>query len=722
MTTTHTSFCRFCHAFCGIRVDVEDGRVVRVIGDKDNPMYHGYTCAKGRSLPQQHYHPDRLLHSQRRGSDGSHHPIPAEQAMDEIAERVQEILTKHGPRSIATYNGTYSFPFPAGAALGAAFMAAIGSPMSFSGGSIDQPGKGIATALHGRWAAGPQSFDESDVWVLVGANPLVSMWGGIPHFNPARRLHRARQRGLKLIVIDPRRTDCAELSALHLQPKPGEDPSILAGMVRVILEEQLHDEAFAAAEVTGVEALREAVQPYTPEYVAQRAQISADDLVSAARIFAGGRVGMVTAGTGPNMAPRGNLTEYLVLALNTICGRWVREGEIVPNPFVLLPRRNARAQVDPRAPAWGYGEKLRVRGLTDMAGGGMPTAALADEILLEGPGQVKALFSIGGNPMAAWPDQLKTRKAMDALDLNVCLDIKLSATAKLADYVIAPKLSFETEATTQPIEGLHFYGVSPSYPEPYGQYAPALVDPPAGSEVIEEWEFFYGLGQRLGLELKVGGVALDMERKPSMGDLLALMTRGSRIPLEEVKQYPHGHIFSDPSIRVEPKEEGWEERLDVGNPVMLAELQEISQEAAVDGAAYYAEEGSFSHRLVSRRMRDVYNSSGRDIPRLTRKWKYNPAFMNPDDMKDLTIDTGDLVEITSGHATILGIAESSDEIRRGAVSMAHAHGDSPEHDARVAEIGSNTGRLSNVERYYDPYSGIPRMSAIPVNVRKVKGL
>jgi anaerobic selenocysteine-containing dehydrogenase len=722
MITTHTSICRFCHAFCALKVDVEDGRVVRVIGDKDNPMYHGYSCVKGRSLPEQHYNPERLLHTQKRGSDGTHQPIPVEQAMDEIAERVQEILTKHGPRAIASYSGTFSFHYPVGAALGGAFMSAIGSRMTFSSGSIDQPGKGIASALHGRWSAGPQSFDESDVWMLVGANPVVSMWGGIPHFNPARRLHRAKQRGMKLIVIDPRRSECAQQAEIHLQPKPGEDPTILAGMLRVILEEQLHDAKFLADEVAGLEALREAVKPYTPEYVARRADIPAEDLVSAARIFATGRVGMASAGTGPNMAPRGNLTEYLVLVLNTVCGRWMRAGEVLPNPFVLLPRRQARAQAEPPVPAWGYGEKLRVRGLTNMAGGGVPTAGLADEILLEGPGQVKALFSIGGNPMAAWPDQLKTRKAMDALDLNVTLDIKLSATAKLADYVIAPKLSLETAATTLPIETIHSYGVSPSYPAPYAQYAPALVDPPAGSEVIEEWEFFYGLAQRLGLELKLNGVGLDMERKPTMDDLLGITTRGSRIPLEEVKKYPHGHIFADPSILVEPKEDGWEERLDIGNTVMMSELQEISQEPAVAGAAYYEEEGDFSHRMVSLRMNDVYNSSGRDIPKLLRKWKYNPAFMNPADMKDMALKKGDLVEISSHHASILGIAEGADEVRRGAISMAHAFGDGPEHDSKVQEIGSNTGRLSSVERYYDPYSGIPRMSAIPVNVRKVKGL
>jgi hypothetical protein len=157
--------------------------------------------------------------------------------------------------------------------------------------------------------------------------------------------------------------------------------------------------------------------------------IAGDDLVAAARLFASGRVGSVTAGTGPNMAPRGTLTEYLIAAIQTVCGRWLREGEPLPNPYVLLPRREARAQADPPVPSHGYGEQLRIRGLGDNAGG-MPTAALAEEILLEGDGQVRALFSVGGNPVAAWPDQLKAIEAMESLDLNVTLDIKMSATAK----------------------------------------------------------------------------------------------------------------------------------------------------------------------------------------------------------------------------------------------------------------------------------------------------
>src|ERR1700736_6531247 len=115
MKEEKSSFCRFCHAFCGIRVTVDDGRAVKVIGDVANPLYRGFTCVKGRALPQQHYNPNRLLTSMKRGRDGDYHPIAVDQAMDEIAGRLSDIVAESGPRSVALYKGTYSFMYAAGA-------------------------------------------------------------------------------------------------------------------------------------------------------------------------------------------------------------------------------------------------------------------------------------------------------------------------------------------------------------------------------------------------------------------------------------------------------------------------------------------------------------------------------------------------------------------------------------------------------------------------------
>ena len=719
MSETRLSLCRFCHAACPIEVEVENGRPVRVMGDNHNEVYFGYTCAKGRALPEQHAHPGRLLHSQKRMPDGSHRPIGSEEAMDEIAQKVEILLDRYGPRSIATYTGTYSFPYPAAPPLAIAFMDAIGSPMRFTPSTIDQPGKLVGATLHGSWQGGPHVFHESDTWLLVGANPPISKSIGVPSYNPARYIHDAVKRGMRLIVIDPRRTETAEKASIHLQARPGEDPAIIAGLLRVILSEDLIDHEFVRLNTVGLDALRAAVEPFTPEVVAYRADVPADLLVEAARVFANGERGMANAGTGPNMSPRGNLTEYLLQCLNTLCGRWRREGDAIPNPGVLLPRTVARAQPSPPRPAWGFGEKLRVRGFADTAAG-LPVSALADEILLEGEGQVRALFSIGGNPMAAWPDQRKTRAAMEALDLNVCIDIKMSGTAQLADYVIAPKLSLEVPGMSFPSETLTPFAMG--YSVPWGQYSPAIVGPPEGSDLIENWELFYGLAQRMRLPLSILSAyawteeepemrPLDMESKPTTDEIFALMTKGARIPFEEVKRHPHGAVFPDPDARVGPRDAECDAQLELANPVMLAELR------AVSATPEYVDGDAFRFRLISRRLPDVHNSAGRDIPRLVKKWRYNPAFMHPDDLAALGLATGDTVEITSSHDSILGVVEAEDRLRRGVVSMAHAFGDSPKSSQPDA-FGSNTGRLSPVDRDYDPYTGIPRMSTIPVNVER----
>ena len=733
-TDTHTSICRFCHANCGILVDVEDGRPVRVQGDPDNPAYFGFTCAKGRALPEQHGHADRLLQSQKRDEEGGYGSIPSEAAMDEIAERIAAIVAEHGPRSVALYPGTYSGPHPASIPAGVGFMLGLGSRMVFTSAAIDQPGKHVANAIHGRWLGGSHVFDESDVWMLVGNNPLISMSGGIPPSNPSKRLRDAKKRGLKLIVIDPRKAEVARFADVYLQPRPGEDSAILAAMLHVILREERYDVAFCEAHVSGFTEMAEQVAEFTPEWASQRAGVTTEEIELAARTFAGNpatgdvRSGCGVAGTGPNMSPHGNLTEYLLLVLNTVCGRWRREGDLVANPGAFLPLAIPKAQAMPPRAGWGRGESLRSRDLGNSAAG-LPTAALSDEILHEGEGGIRALICVGSNPVAAWPDQLKTVRAMESLDLLVTLDMKMSATSKFADYVIAPKLSLEVPGISVSSEAIEQTYVAHGYPEPYAQYTPAIVDPPPGADVIEEWEFFYGLSQRMGFSLTCypiraetgvlrenrSAFELDMTKRPSTDEVLDGLMNGSRIPLDEVRRHPHGKIFDDLEVRVGPADPDANARLDVGNEDMLAELASIRDAGLEDG-----QDSQFPFRLISRRLPNVYNSSGRDIAKLNGRRPYNPAFLHPDDLLSLGLSKGDVIEISSAHASILGVAEPAPEVRRGVISMAHCFGDIPETETKEAlrEIGSNTSRLVSNEDVFDPHTGIPRMSAIPVAVER----
>lgn len=709
MVETKKSFCRFCHAFCAIEVDVEENKVIEVRGDTSDPIYGGYTCIKGRHLPDQHNHPERLRTSLKRMPDGSFQPISSKQALDEIAERMGAIIEEHGPRSVATYNGTYAFCNAITLSVSRAWHAGVKSPSYYTSVTIDQPAKAIAASRHGTWLGGSQNFETADVAMLIGNNPVVSMFGGVPPFNPWKRLRDAQKRGLKLIVIDPRESDVAKRADLYLQVKPGEDPTLLAGIVRVMFEEGLVDGDFLAGNVAHVEELRQAVDSFTLDYVEERTGVAAALVERAARMFAEAQRGVASSGTGANMSPHPNLTEHFVQTLNTLCGRYLREGEVVPNPGVISPERPFTAQAMPPNPAWGKGEPSRVRGLGEVFGE-MPTAALSDEIITPGEGRVRALISVGGNPVGAWPDQLKTIEAMKHLDLNVSIDIKMSQTAKLADYVIAPKLSLERPDLTVLTDSW--------YPEPYAHYTPAMVE--AEDDVMEEWEFFWGIAHRLGTEINLPAGPLPMDKKPTTDEVLDVVAGKSRIPLDEVRAVDGGGIFEREPVRVAPKAAGTDARLDAAPPDLVEEIAEVRAQPIVEGAGYLPGE-EFSHRLISRRMREFYNSSGRDIAGLTaRDGGTNPAFMNPRDAAQHGIEDGAIIEIESSRATILGVAAFADDVPSGVISMAHSWGDVPEMDQDVRSIGGSTNRLVNNEEAYDPITGMARQSAIPVNIRPAK--
>lgn len=722
MTTragTYPSVCRFCHAGCAILVDVDDtGAAVRVRGDRDNAVYGGFTCEKGRQLPEQHRHPERLLHSMRRRADGGHEVVASDEAITAVAAQLAAIVAEHGPRSVAIYSGTCASRNPAAKPMLMAFMDAIGSPMRFDSNTIDQPGKAVAQAMLGRWGAPAHGFDDADVTLLVGGNPFVSLSGGIPTADPVRRVREARARGMQLLVIDPRRTETAAAADLHLQPIPGEDIAIVAGLIHVIIRDALHDAAFVVEHVAGFDALRDAVAPFTPDQVATRAGITAAELVDCAHRFGGPRRGVATSGTGPSLAGRGStLLEYLVMALNTICGRYLRAGEPLWNPGVLLPTMAHRAQVAGPWSASGYGEKLRVRGLTDAACG-LSTAALADEMLLEGPGQVRALICLGGNPAAAWPDHDKTVTALRNLDLLVTFDIKMSATAQLAHYVIAPKLTLELPASTYTTESMVYYAVGFGLPVPYAQYAPAVIDPPEGADVIEEWQFVLRVARHMGLTLELSPNFGRTDQAPwtlrgdeqlTLEEVLTFLYQNSRVPLDEVRAQPRGRVYDAEPVVVEPANVDAKDRFDVANTELLAEL-------ATNHLPWWPHEPDRPFRLLCRRHVGALNSSGLDLAKM-RVTPYNPAFMHPDDLEALGVSAGDAVELESFAGTVFAVAQPDPALRRGLVSMTHAYGDAFAGDARFREAGTNTSRLTRVDVDYDCITGMPHMSNVAIAVR-----
>ena len=713
--STHKSFCRFCHACCAIEVDVADGKVVKVRGDRDNSMFRGYTCIKGRELPAQHNHPDRLRSSLRRKGD-EFEEISSEQALDEIAEQVRAIIDKHGPRAVAVYCGTGAYQCATGLNVAKAWMKGLRSPSFYSSVTIDQPAKVVISTQIGMWQGGVQSFESADVVMMIGNNPLVSSFspqGTIPGFSPADKLRTAKRRGLRLICIDPRYTELAKQADLHLQPIPGEDPTLLAGMLRVILTEELHDHDFCERFVEGLDELRQAVMPFELSSVSTQTGVPADQIEAAARMFAEGPRGIAGTGTGPSMAPHSTLMEHLVTCLNVVCGRFNREGDRIINPGVLSPRQQYKAQVTPATVMQGIfrsGDAPRVRGIAPILGE-QPTSSIPDEILTEGEGQIRALINIGGNPVVAFPDQLKTLEAFSKLELHVTHDVHMCATARICDYVVASTLSLERADVPTTID--------PWFEEPYTQYTPAIVEP--DFDVISEWEFIYGLAQRLGTPIKLAGGTLDLDVKPTSDDVLDLLYAKSRVPLSEVRKRDGGNVYDLEPIHVSPADPDSTGRFTVAPQSLMDELESVRGEVTSAEQVAGFDPAIHTLRLISRRLRHVLNSTGQHIPGLRAKGGTNHAHMHPDDVESLGLNDGDLVDISSPRASIRGVVAVSDDLRPGVVSMAHSWGGTPDDDASVREIGSPTGRLADL-RSFDAITGIPCMSAIPVSVQRAEGV
>jgi anaerobic selenocysteine-containing dehydrogenase len=560
------SICRICVGACPILVEVVDEQVTKVKGDPSNDVYHGYTCEKGRNQPEAYKDPNRLLRSLKRMPNGTFQAIPVELALDEIADKVQAIVEEHGPSAYAHYQGTQRLVHPAIVPMMNAVLAAMKSPWGFTASTLDQPGKPVSQGLHGFWGAPHHGFEDADVGLIIGANPLVSLCPGLPQTGPKRWLRNARARGYRLIVIDPRRTETAAQSDLFLQTRPGHDAAIVAGLINIILQNGLEDKSFIDSDVMGFDALRSAVEAFNPDEVERRPGIPAADLIEAARVFA---------------------TFHLEM-------------------------------IGMHAPGCG---------------------------------------------VAPWAH------------------------------------------VTQPV-----------------------VEPPSGSEVIEDWEFFYGLAQRLGLQLglrpygagaHVDPVPLDMGVKPTSDDLLDILARDGRVPLAEVSSHLHGKNYDSIKEYVLPKDEGCTERLDVGAPSMLLELASIEVDAGAGNSTWAGEK--FPFRMVCRRLNSRYNSTGHTFPSLIKSNPYNAAYMHPDDLDALGVVAGDEVVIANPMASVRALVEPDDTLRRGLVSIAHCWGSGVPGDDDPRS-GAAISRLISVGDAFDPLTGQPIMSNVLVSVRPVARL
>lgn len=701
MVETVKSYCRVCQAYCGYEVLVDAGRIVRLRSDIDDPVSEGYACFKGLRHADLYASAARLTHTQaRRG--GAFAPLASEQALEEIGRRLGEIVARHGPASVGFFIGTQALFNSTAPPMIDAFAKALPTPRVFTTMTIDQSAKWIGEARLGAWAAGPQMFDEADVWMFVGSNPLVSMVAGagasqFAFTNPVKRLARAKARGMKVIVIDPRVTETAREADLHLRIKPGYDAMLAAALIQVIVAEGWHDVDFCDAYVDHLEALRTAVAAFTPEACADHVGVPAAAIRQAARMFAHeAGSGMVGTGTGPDMARHSNTAEHLYQAINVLCGRFPRAGDKASNRRLLRPPAAPTADVSLPAREWETGPSSLSRGLGRLKGV-MMSAEIADEITHPSPQRMRALICVGGNLAVALPDQRKAERSLSLLELLVVVDPVMTATARLADYVVAPKLPYERADHTGSLEGLH--------QTPLRHITAPVVDPPEGSDVVDDWYALWRIATAAGLDLTFHGEALSSETPPTTEHLLELMARGSATPYDDRAAGTGAcHVDTEaPTIGARLSET----RFALLPADVARELESIRLEMLQSRAP----EPHF--QLVVRRHKETMNSTGVAIAATRKRYPHNPVYLHPDDLIALGLSPGDLLLIRRGDASVGGFAKADDSLRRGTVAMSHGWSGRPTHPWEA------TNALVDVYDGAQAINGMPVMTGFEVEVLPV---
>ncbi|MBA2933837.1 molybdopterin-dependent oxidoreductase [Sphingomonas sp. CGMCC 1.13654] len=710
------SYCRNCAANCGMVFEVEDNRIVSARSDRANIVSEGYVCIKGTMAVDLHKGAeDRLTHCLKRAEDGSYHPIDKYQAVDEIAAKLRAILDRHGPRALGSFFGTTSYSDCVGKPFLKSLMNELGAPATFSSMTVDQSSKWVTAARLGHWACGKPLYTQTDVILLAGLNPLVSHSGypntPIPGINIHHHFKEAKKRGIKFIVIDPRRTEAAPYADIFIQPKPGYDAAIFAALLREIFRHGWEDRAFADRYTVNLDALRASVEPFTAERVAKAAGVGAEQIIAAAELLGTARKPGTGTGTGLNMAAFSNTAEHLCEAMTALIGGYLRAGDSIPNPGILVPRSEVELIYPPHR-SWEKEPKCASDPRFGKLMGEFPASIFPDEVLHGGDKAVRALFVTGSNPAMTLGEPEVTLAALRELELLVTFDPRPdSETARLSHYVIAPTLMFERSEVTTFTEWLFHF--------PFVQYAQQIVEPPP--QTMGEDEFFWLLAKRLGVQLELKnipfgadiamlppGLKIDMETMPSRDSLIAWLVSSSPVSFEELKRSPHGVVRTiEKTIRAPEQDDG--NRLDLCPSDVVEEI------AAVD--AFVAGEGrpARAFLLTSRRIVESFNSSFQGNVLTRRRHGTNRLNMHPDDMAMLRIGAEEGVCIESDDGAIIGYVRPDATMKPGVVSMAHCWGTVTRADP-LGLRGGHTGSLVSLHKQVQSINRMPRQSGIPVDI------
>jgi len=737
--TRHYRICPLCEACCGLEVRTRDRQVISVRGWDGDVLSNGYLCPKGVALKDLHEDPDRLRQPLiRRGGRGSPlAPATYDEAFALIAERLPPILATHGRDALALVIGNPSAHKMGLMLYFARLLRAAGTKNYFSASTLDQMPRQLASGLlYGHWLSiGLPDIARTDFMLVIGANPLASngsMWT-VPDFRGHARALQAR--GGRLVVIDPRRTETAAIADAHHFIRPGTDVHLLAAMVHTLFAEGLVRLGPAAGWIAGVEALRAAVAPFTPEAAAARCGIAAETIRQLARDLAAAKRACVYGRIGTCTQAFGTLASWLIDALNILTGRLDQPGGLM---FAKSPAFAANTAGTPgRGRGIAVGRHAsRVSGAPEVFGE-LPISTLAEEIETSGPGQVRAAIVIAGNPVLSAPNGARLAQALDQLDFMVSLDIYCNETARHADVVL-PGLS--------PLEEGHWDVPFPQLSwRNQARYSPPVFAPPPGQPPQQppEWQHLLRLvailkGQGPQADLaalddalleddlqrsagdRAGAVMAELSRWQGPERLVDLALRtgpygdgfGQRpdgLTLAKVAAQPGGIDLGELQPRLPELLRTPSGQVELAPPMLLADLPRAEADLATPPEALV---------VIGRRDVRSNNSWMHNLPTLAKGPQRCTLIMHPDDAAARGLHDGALATIRRAGTCFDVPVVLSAEMMPGVVSLPHGWG----HDLPGVRLGLarerpgvNLNALLD-DRLTDTLSGTSVLQGVAVEV------
>lgn len=714
--TVHYRGCNLCEAMCGLEIRHDGENILSIRGDKDDPLSRGHICPKAVALQDIQNDPDRLRRPVRRRSDGTFEEISWDEAFRLTVEGLGRLRETYGRDAVAVYLGNPNVHNYGSLLFGPPLLRALKTRFRYSATSVDQlPHHMAAYFMFGHDFLLPiPDIDHTDFLLILGANPAVSNGSLMTAPDVKKRLKAIRERGGKVVVVDPRRTETAALADAFHFIRPGSDVYLLAALARLLFEQGLDSGRHLAGDADGEDAVRRAVEPFTVDRAAAATGLDADTIRALARDLADAPSAAVYGRMGLSTQEHGALCQWLIHVLNWQTGNLDRRGGTMLN----LPA----ADIVARRRGGSYGRwTSTVRKLPEFSGE-LPVATMAEDMEAARSGEGEAgpgprgLLTVAGNPVLSTPDGRRLERALENLDFMVSVDIYINETTRHADVILP---------TTPPLEHDHYdLAFHALAIRDTARYSPALFEPPEGA--LHDWQIFSELLRRLApdapMKAKLGrGVMAKLGPAGILDQLLRSGPHGAGplglgrgLTLRRLKKEVHG--------------------VDLGplKPVLLERIRtkngriELAPELFVDALGQVADEAEETTPdgallLVGRRQVRSGNSWMHNYPRLMRGKDRCTLLVHPDDAATRSLEDGAVVRITSRVGSVDAPVEISDEIMPGVVSLPHGWGHGRAGirlQVAAAHPGTSVNDLTDPS-LIDAVSGNAALSGVPVQVAAV---